>query len=407
MTLKSPDGLIRAFFLMCMGNLANLFKEFLIIGSTSFGGYMALIAMVRNRFVSKEKLVDDETITEGIAIASLLPGPVAVNVVAYVGYVLAGVKGAIVSVTAVLIPSLVLVTAFAALYFTYSELINATAILKGIMPAIVALLLSVAATMGLKSVEKFQDFIVLSFAAFIFVVIPHYGILVGLLVLSAVRGIIFKRPGGQHVQMKPSLSRLFYLVAVPLAFMLVYLSVTYFFPEQLTARLFTEFASISLTLFGGGYVMVPLLKSILVDQTGWFSLQEFMAGISVGQVTPGPILISAAFFGFKLKGITGAVIATVAIFLPSSMLMIMVSKFFFHFRSNPYIVAAMAGIKPAIVGLILAAAFSIFLDYWTGANHVITVITLVISFLLFFRFKINPAIVVLISGMVGYLVYSV
>lgn len=151
--------------------------------------------------------------------------------------------------------------------------------------------------------------------------------------------------------------------------------------------------------------MVPVLKSILVDKTQWVTLNEFLVGISVGQITPGPILVSAAFFGYKIEGIIGAVIATVAIFLPSSLLMIMVSKFFSHYRSNRFVQAALAGIKPVVVGLILAAAFALFGTYWSNGNAVITSTLLVISFMLFFWFKVNPAIVVVLSGLLGYLVY--
>lgn len=392
-----------------MNTLAKLFKEFLIIGSTSFGGYMALIAMVREKFVSKEKLIDDEVIAEGIAISSILPGPVAVNVVSYVGYVLAGIRGAMTSVIAVLIPSLVLVIAFAELYFAYGEFVNAGAILKGMMPVIVALLLSVATSIGLKNVTKLPDVLLLVLAIIVSLVIPGYAIIVGILLLGAIMGIFLGRKSRTVTEkmLVTSHTRIGYLIMAIIVFIVLYLIVPYFFSENINARLFSEFASISLTLFGGGYVMVPILKGILVDQTQWFSLSEFLAGISVGQITPGPILISAAFFGYKLNGITGAVIATVAIFFPSSILMIIISKFFNQYKTNHYVEAAISGIKPAVVGLIVAAAISIFKDYWSDDNQLLSILILVISFILFFRFKFNPAIVVLISGLVGYLAYSV
>jgi chromate transporter len=131
-----------------------------------------------------------------------------------------------------------------------------------------------------------------------------------------------------------------------------------------------------------------------------------MAGISAGQITPGPILISSAFFGYKLSGIPGAIIATVAIFFPSSVVMILVSKFFVQVRANRFVQSALAGIKPAVVGLITAAAISIFADYGQLDNSIVFFMTMLISFLLFFRFKVNPAIVVVISGVIGYFVYS-
>lgn len=388
--------------------LVHLFIKFLIIGSTSFGGYMALIAMIRQRFVMVEKQLDDDIITEGIAIASVLPGPVAVNVVAYVGYRLAGIRGAIVSVIAVLIPSFILVLVFSAMYFTYGEVLNAAAILKGIVPVVVALLLSVAANMGMKSVRKPIEVLLLTFSSVLFLVAPGYSVIVGVLVFSAMVGIFLSRKINKVVKRSATgRSGVGYLILAMGIFVIFYLMVRFFLADNISAQLFSEFASISLTLFGGGYVMVPILKSILVDQTNWFSLDEFMAGISIGQVTPGPILISAAFFGFKLNGIAGSVISTVAIFFPSSILMIMVSTFFNQYKTNHFVQAAISGIKPAIVGLLISAALSIFIDYLPGANLIFATGTLIITFLLFFRFTINPAIVVVISGLLGYLMYSV
>ncbi|MFN3841557.1 MAG: chromate efflux transporter [Cyclobacteriaceae bacterium] len=388
-----------------MHSLVHLFRKFMVIGSTSFGGYMALIAMMREQFVTRDKVIDDEVITEGIAIASVLPGPVAVNVVAYTGYMLGGVRGALVSVVAVLIPSFVLVSIFAVLYFSFGELVNVNTMLKGVMPVIVALLFSVAANMGFKSVSRWPEALILLFATTVFIFVPRYEIVLGILLISASFGILSKRKifsGYSHAQP----IRITYLLAVAAMFVAAYFLMRYFASENMMARLFTEFASISLTLFGGGYVMVPILKSILVEQTQWFSLDEFVVGISVGQVTPGPILISAAFFGYKLNGIPGALLATVAIFFPSSMLMIIISKFFIQFRTNPIVQGALSGIKPAIVGLIIAAGVSIFRDYWELSESFISFFLLVISFVLFFRFKINPAIVVMVSGLAGYLVFS-
>ncbi|QOI96354.1 MAG: chromate efflux transporter [Flammeovirgaceae bacterium] len=392
-----------------MPNLVKLFWRFLLIGSTSFGGYMALIAMVRNRFVTKEKLIDDAAITEGIAIASVLPGPVAVNVVAYTGYVLAGVAGAIVSVIAVLIPSFFLITAFAVLYFNYGEIVSANAVLKGVIPVIVALLLAVAVTMGLNNIRKISEWVIVALAASVFLLFPGYGSIVGLFLLGAFKGIVLTNKKSSVTEQQASSVRFSHVLIIVFVFLmglLVYSVVLYFFPEDSGVRLFSIFSSVSLTLFGGGYVMVPILKSILVDKTQWFTLTEFLAGISAGQITPGPILISAAFFGYKIKGVTGAVIATIAIFLPSSLLMILVSKFFSRYKSNRFVQAALAGIKPVVVGLILAAAFSVLGNYWPGANPFATIIILVVSFLLIFRFKINPVILVAISGLAGYLFYS-
>lgn len=385
--------------------LAYLAKNFLIIGCTSFGGYMALVAMVREKLVSRDKVIGDEIITEGIALASVLPGPVAVNVAAYVGYGLAGTLGALISVVAVLIPSFVMMLAFAALYFSYSEHVQMEAILAWIVPVVIALLVTVAVHMGQRNVKSGFDMLLVIGGAVMLIVFPGYE--TGLLVLgvAALAGILFrKKPGvASEAAFKPVNSR--YLVVAVAVFLIIFACSRFFMTGSIVARLFSEFASVSLTLFGGGYVMVPMLKSTLVDQTQWFSMDEFMTGISAGQVTPGPILISAAFFGYKLDGITGAFVATVAIFFPSSVLMILVSKYFTAIKFNRFVQSALAGVRPAIAGLILAAAYSIYSGFWNVINPVISFTVAVISFVLFYRYNFNPAIVVLSAAIGGYLVY--
>jgi len=366
---------------------------------------MALVAMIREKLVVRDKVIGDEVITEGVAVASVLPGPVAVNVAAYVGYIMAGVRGAVVTVIAVLIPSFLLVLGFAALYFSYGEQLRAVAIMNGIIPVILALLFTVAVTMGLNNVKSWLDIIILSGSATFLFFFPKYESVLGILLVTAVLGIIFKKQAGGSMN-AAARSKMGYLIGAVLVFIIMYAVARLFFAESNNARLFTEFVTVSLTLFGGGYVMIPMLKSLLVEQTHWFTLDEFMAGISAGQITPGPILISSAFFGYKLSGIPGAIIATVAIFFTSSVVMILVSKFFVQVRANRFVQSALAGIKPAVVGLITAAAISIFADYGQLDNSIVFFMTMLISFLLFFRFKVNPAIVVVISGVIGYFVYS-
>src|SRR5689334_7341606 len=126
--------------------IGSLFKTFLIIGSTSFGGYMALVAMIRKSLV-ENNTISDETLSEGIALSSFLPGPVAVNVVAYVGYKLSGILGALLSIIAVLIPSFILVCLCSILYFEYGEVYSIDRILIGIIPAVIGIIGSVGVSM--------------------------------------------------------------------------------------------------------------------------------------------------------------------------------------------------------------------------------------------------------------------
>ena len=109
------------------------------------------------------------------------------------------------------------------------------------------------------------------------------------------------------------------------------------------------FANISLTLFGGGYVFIPVLDKIIVNEIGWLNSQQFIDCIAMGQITPGPILISATFVGYKMNGITGALLATFSIFAPSSVIIIFISRFFLYFKNNMFAKKIIQGIKKGII----------------------------------------------------------
>jgi chromate transporter len=119
------------------------------------------------------------------------------------------------------------------------------------------------------------------------------------------------------------------------------------------------FSGMSLTLFGGGYVIIPIMQQAVVSDLGWVTLQEFNAAIGISQVTPGPILSSVTFIGYKMAGISGAVIATIAIFLPSAMLMLLLTHVHEKIKHLKAIGAIMMGIRAVVIGLIFSGAYTI------------------------------------------------
>lgn len=149
--------------------------------------------------------------------------------------------------------------------------------------------------------------------------------------------------------------------------------------------------------------MIPILKSILVDQLAWFGADEFGFGISIGQVTPGPILISAAFFGYKMWGIKGALISTIGIFLPSSMLMIFTSQVYQNIRNNILLKAAMTGVMPAVVGLIIYSGITLFLNHVEQNPLVIALAIFIVSFALAIKFQKGYPVLLFAGLLMAYL----
>lgn len=382
-----------------------LARTFLIIGTTSFGGYMALIAMIRQKLVKESPLVDDDRITEAIALASLLPGPVAVNVVAFIGFVMGGAMGATVAIVAVLIPSFLLILVLSYLYFEFQSVFDFQTILGVLIPLVIGIILSVGVSMALKNCVKPVQIIIAVAGFAVMFLFKGYGIVLLTLLVAGLVGNLTYTGDGIPVEAPAQvsgLSRRWALLAVVGAFgVSIFL---YVFRASINARLFTEFSAISLTLFGGGYVMIPIMKNLIVDQLHWLSYADFMFGISIGQVTPGPILISAAFFGYKMNGITGAAWATAGIFLPSSLLMVIASGFYLRLKQNRYVQAALFGIRPAVVGLIFYSCASLFLAHIEDHNVIIALILSLVSFVAVYRFAVNTALLVIFGALLSYLV---
>jgi chromate transporter len=384
--------------------LYYLFKTFLLIGATSFGGYMALVAMMRNKMVVKDQSIDDDLIAEGISLASMLPGPVAVNVVAYTGYHKAGVSGALVSIIAVLAPSYLLVLLLTWVYTRAGENIPIESILLGVFPVVAGIILSTGISMGSKICSRWLHYVISAAALVALFFFKSYWVILVVLFVASALGVAFLKVETKNEGEFPLRNAWPTLIAL-LIYGLTITAVILLSGNTMLGKIIEYFTSVSLTLFGGGYVMIPGLKNMLVDQLGWFNNEEFVYGISIGQVTPGPILISSVFFGYKLGGIAGSVAAMVAIFFPSALLMIILSSIYKTFKSNRAIQSALQGLKPAVVGMILYAAISIFVEHTVNANLWISLVLALVSFGLVFRFNVTNALVILAGGVLGVLLY--
>ncbi len=160
------------------------------------------------------------------------------------------------------------------------------------------------------------------------------------------------------------------------------------------------FLRIGLIFFGGGYVLIPLLHRIMVDELRWLTLPEFLDGVALSQLTPGPLAMLATFTGYKGGGVVGALVATVFIFLPRTALMLFLSSRYERLRSMELVKAALDGILPAVVGLVAAAAWTL------GKTSLVTArdfVLLAAGFVILQFTSISPMFVILGAGAVGYL----
>lgn len=338
---------------------------------------MALISVVRDQFVNREKVIEDKDILDGISIASVLPGPMAVNVVVFIGNRLRGVPGALVSMIGVLLPTFALILLLSYLYFENSELKYVPEAFNGILPAVCGVIVATAWKMSRKNVKNWQQWAILLASGATLVLFKGFVITLAVIVGGALLGLVLFSAKNEMKPNEPKASKrknqTVGIIAIALFILAVYGCLFAFTNPQFGAgirQLYTTMAGMSVALFGGGYVFLPAMQQVVVENMGWLSEQQFVDGIALGQVTPGPIMITATFIGYKTHGVIGAVVATIGMFMPPGLIMIIVSSFFSRISQNRFVVAAFKGIRPAVIGMIFVASFLIAQSievYWQSA----------------------------------------
>jgi chromate transporter len=167
----------------------------------------------------------------------------------------------------------------------------------------------------------------------------------------------------------------------------------YVYASNLYVQIFSVFSGMSLSLFGGGFVIIPYMQGLLVDKLHWINTREFIDAIALGQVTPGPILVSCTFIGYKMGGILGGILATVAIFFPSSLLVVCLAKTIRH--TNSYLKGTLKGIQPVVIGMIIASGIQLLETI--KAYSMYTILFGVVAFCLLYFYKTSPLYIIPIS----------
>lgn len=407
-------------------DLASLFRAFLRAGCLGFGGFASLMAMLETVLVKQRKLLTSEQVLNGVSLASLLPGPQAVNVAAYCGYLLRGWRGAWTAGIAVVLPSFALMVALAALYQRYGELDGVARLFRGFVPAVAAVIASVVWRLAGKSLATRAEILIASLAGLVLAVaafglfgFPRAGQLpltFGVVAAAGVAGwMLYARgPAAAAANVSPPKTRFPAVkVVVTVACAVLLAAIGLARPAEDPrglASIATTFSGLSVMLFGGGYVFVPMMQHEIVDVLGWVGAREFVDGVALSQVMPGPILVAAAFFGWMIAGFGGALVGTFAVFTPPAVIMVVASQAMEHVRRSRAALASMRGIRAAVVGMIAVAAVVVAKN--AVPNGFGDVRTLAVAAFLFagalvalLRFRIDVAWVVPASGAIGWFLF--
>lgn len=388
-------------------SLSYIFFTFLKLGATAFGGYMSLVAIVQKQLVEVDKKLKEEDLLDGISLTSVLPGPVAVNTIAYVGYQLRGVPGAIAAFAGIILPSFFLVIFLSWLYFSYGNIPAVKNVFSGITPAITALIVTVAIGMTRKTIKLPAQWTICLLAALLLILVGGFAVTFLLIIVSGVAGAFLFRqsaeqalPGDEKIHFE---NKQLVISGVVLLLLLCTLLWGGQYPgAPKDVQILSTFSGISLTLFGGGYVVIPALHELFVENLNWLTSAEFADGIAIGQITPGPIFVTATFIGYKVAGVLGAFLATVAIFTPPAVLTVLLSRFVKILNQSSVVKAAMKGVRAAVIGMIFASAITI---GQTITPSVVSAIIFATIFIISLKYTISPVYLIIASGVAGFILF--
>ncbi len=331
-------------------SLAVLFGSFLRLGITAFGG-PAMIAYIRKMAVTQKKWLDDATFQDGVALCQVIPGATAMQMAAYVGLKARSVRGAMATYVGFGLPAFFLMTALSVLYAATHALPAMVSVFSGLQAVIVAVVANAVVSFGKTSLKSWKNVLISGVAAGLFwlmvnpILIILLAAFLGMLLSSRQQADIRT---GHDIQISTTMRPLLFLLLIAISgFALLY------FLQKDLFQLALLMSRIDLIAFGGGFASIPIMFHEIVKVRAWLDGPTFLNGIILGQFTPGPIVITATFVGYLVHGFAGAFVATIAIFLPSFLMLIGVAPYFDRLRASPWFTRAIGGILCSFVGLLL------------------------------------------------------
>ncbi len=380
---------------------AEVFRVFLKLGVTSFGGPIAHLGYYRNEFVIRRKWLDESSYADLVALCQFLPGPASSQVAFAVGLSRAGLLGGLAAWVAFTTPSALALLVFA----YYSTSITGpvgVAVLHGLMIVAVAVVSQAVWGMVRALAPDRQRATIVLGATLIIAFTGNSLGQIAAIALGGIAGFWLCRaeapPATGHLSF--SISRPLGIAALVCYFVLLGgLPVMVEAFHSQTLALFEAFYRSGALVFGGGHVVLPLLQATTVDP-GWVSNDVFLAGYGAAQAVPGPLFTVAAYLGFVMQpqpnGLLGATISLVAIFLPGMLILVGTLPFWDNFRRRLSAQAAMRGVNAAVVGLLAAALYN---PIWTSAIHDTRDFGLALTgFILLTIWKLPPWVIVIVSA---------
>jgi chromate transporter len=378
-----------------LGEVAALFLK---IGSTGFGGPAALIAFTEQEVVERRKWLSREYFLDIVGVTNLIPGPNATEIAIHVGYLRAGWPGLVVAGVCFILPAALITAAFAWAYVRYGALPQIVPFLYGIKPAVLAAIFTALWRLGRTAVKNWR-LVVVGLAVALALLLGTNEVVA--LLAGGVFGMLWLRlsdPQGPLAGKRASGPLACAAVGlIPASVKMAAAGLSTGVPLWQLGLFFLKVGSV---LYGSGYVLVAFLEGGLVRDYGWLTQQQLLDAIAIGQFTPGPVLSTATFIGYLLSGGAGAVVATVAIFLPSFVFVAAIQPLMPYLRRSRWSAAFLDAVSVSSVALM--AAVVVRLTWTTLVGWPAWLIALAAA-IVSLRWKVNTTWLVLGGAVLGWL----
>jgi len=383
--------------------LSVLFTRVFKLGATAYGG-PGMISQIKETAVNRYGWVKEGEFMRGVALCQLIPGATMVQIVTYIGYRVRGIWGALTAAVAFVLPAFIVLLALSAIYFKYHSLWVIQALFKGLGAIVVAIILNACITFG-RSVLKDWKVIVISVLSFFAFFLQWNFVLI--FVLAAVVGFVLRpkipqtkaaASGGPSLDVK---KKEYLVIALLAAVICLALIVSYVVDPKIT-DLSLNLSKIGALAFGGGFTAIPLIQYEMVDRFHWLSTKEFLDGIALGQVTPGPILITATFVGYKVSKVLGATMATLGVFFPSFFILVLLIPYHDRLKGVEKVRMMEQGVLGSFIGMLALVL------YHFGKTSLVDLPSILMAsgaFLAIYK-KISLPYILVAGGMLSILIYG-
>ena len=361
--IESPRADTPAGGELTVPTLGELVRTTTHLGAIGYGG-PAILALMKQTLVAKKHWISEKDFMNALSLAQALPGATGVTVLGYVGFKLKKVWGGVLAPLGFITPPTILMIGLSWAYFTYGQLPFVKALFAGLGALVVALLVNAFLVLGRAVFPKLGwrswKGLLIALASFTSAYVLHLNVVWIVLGAAVVGYLLFSLTAGTapgtNSEPSPALKpeRLSIRDLVPALVVAGIVAAALLVPY--TRELMATFLGIGATAFGGGFGSIPLIQASVVDAHGWLATKEFVDGIALGQITPGPVFITATFIGYRVAGVIGAIVATLGVFLPSLTAIILMADLHGRIQGHKAVQAVIKGLQAAFIGLIASVA---------------------------------------------------